>query len=258
MESSEWTDTMAHHLESVQWKARQAGSVHGPPLGPTLDVNLSNFSTLEVAKAVNKLKKKRAHGPDEIPAEYWQAVASCRDNLKWITELCNKCLQQQTVPQEWQFAKVNAIFKKGDVSNCDNYRPISLLCVFYKVFATLLLQRLQDAGAESRLTDSQFGFRRKRGTADALFAVRRHIELAWAQREGHAAFIALDWAKAFDSIAPAALEAALLRFGVPQHLVTLIANVYSHREFVVVDANSESARYAQESLKGVPFHPSCL
>ena len=125
------------------------------------------------------------------------------------------------------------------------------------MFATLLLQRLQDAGAESRLTDSQFGFRRKRGTADALFAVRRHIELAWAQRGGHAAFIALDWAKAFDSIAPAALEAALLRFGVPQHLVTLIANVYSHREFVVVDANSESARYGQHSgiSQGCPLSP---
>ena len=82
-------------------KERRAGSVHGPPLGPTLDVNLDVFSTLEVAKAVNKLKKKRAQGPDEVPAEYWQAVASSPDNLNWITELCNKCLQQKTVPKQW-------------------------------------------------------------------------------------------------------------------------------------------------------------
>lgn len=234
-----------------------AGLVEGPPLGPALEVNMELFSCLEVALAIKHLKKKRAYGPDEIPAEYWQAIAACPDNLIWITELCNKCLEQQAVPKDWQFSKVTALFKKGDVSNCENYRPISLLCVVYKVFATLLLTRLRDAGAESRLADSQFGFRRKRGTQDALFAVKRHIELAWAQRGGHAAFIALDWAKAFDSIAISGLQTALLRFGMPQQMVTLIGNIYAERQFAVVDGGTESAKYSQQSgiSQGCPLSP---
>ena len=38
------------------------------------------------------------------------------------------------------------------VEECENYRPISLLCVTYKLFAALVLHRLQLAGAEDRLT----------------------------------------------------------------------------------------------------------
>ena len=99
---------------------------------------------------------------------------------------------------DWCSADVVAIFKKGNIEDPDNYRPISLVCVAYKIFASLLLKRLQDGGAEDRLTTSQFGFRRKRGTNDAIFAVRRHIDLALAQRFGSKGIVALDWKKAFD------------------------------------------------------------
>ena len=114
--------------------------------------------------------------------------------------------KEKQVPTEWRQADVTAIYKnKGPIDQCDNYRPISLLCVIYKLLATLLLGRLQDAGAESRLTTTQFGFRRRRGTTDAIHVVRRHIELSHAERGGAVAMLALDWKKAFDSINVAAL-----------------------------------------------------
>ena len=65
----------------------------------------------------------------------------------------------------------------------------------YKLFASLLLARLQAAGAESRLTRTQFGFRRGCGTNDAVFLVRRRIDLALAQRYGQAGLVALDLKK---------------------------------------------------------------
>ena len=60
------------------------------------------------------------------------------------------------------------IFKKGDPSICDNYKPISLLSIGYKMFAIILLNRLRDVSAEDRLWSTQFGFKSKRGTGDAL------------------------------------------------------------------------------------------
>eukprot|EP00959_Pyramimonas_sp_CCMP1952_P252672 5278981-Pyramimonas_sp.AAC.1 len=79
--------------------------------------------------------------------------------------------------------------------------------------AALILKRLQDAGAEDRLTATQFGFRRGRGTSDALHAVRRYVELAYADKHGGVAFVALDWTKAFDSINVGALLDAWRNFG---------------------------------------------
>ena len=185
----------------------------GPSLGEELPVNVHKFTEMEVEKVIVQLKQKRASGPDDIPAEYWQAVAETEDGITWITALCNKCWEHEEMPEDWHSANVTSLHKKGSVEDCDNYRPISLICVAYKMFASLLLKRLQAGGAEARLTATQFGFRRKVGTADAIFAVRRHIDLALAQRGGKTSLLALDWKKAFDSIHVDALIVALRILG---------------------------------------------
>ncbi len=102
---------------------------------------------------------------------------------------------------------------------CENYRPISLLNVWYKVYATLVHKRLVAAGAEERLSDTQFGFRSGRSTLDAIFVLRRRVDLAAAQCSGKEFVMALDWAKAFDSINPESMLAALRQFGLPQHVL---------------------------------------
>ena len=97
---------------------------------------------------------------------------------------------------------VTAIFKKGDPAFCENYRPISLLAIGYKVFATMLLRRLKAAGADTRIWLPQFGFRAGRGCADALFVARRLLEQICAAKDGSLVFLALDLAETFDSISP--------------------------------------------------------
>ena len=257
MESSESPDTMADHLEHIQWHVRPAGAVDGPSLGEELPVNVNIFTEIEVKSVILKLKRERASGPDQIPAEFWQAVAGTPGGIAWITALCNKCWDNSEIPQDWHLADVAAIHKKGSTEDCENYRPISLICVAYKVFASLLLKRLQAGGAESRLTATQFGFRRKVGTADAIFAVRRHIDLALAQRGGKTALLALDWKKAFDSINVGALIVALRRFGLPPKVLKMIEHIYSERFFTVSEGGISSTCRAQRSgiSQGCPLSP---
>ena len=64
------------------------------------------------------------------------------------------------MPTEWSTASVAMLFKKGDPADPNNYRPICLLSIAYKLFASLLKQRLLDASVEDRLWKSQFGFRK--------------------------------------------------------------------------------------------------
>ena len=257
VDSDIWAETMAKHLENVQWCARPAGLVDGAPLGPELPVQLGELSRVEVELVIKKLRRKRAVGPDEIPAEYWQALASDERGLQWLTDLCNQCWREQGVPQAWHEAHVKALYKKGASDACENYRPISLLCVAYKVFAATVLQRLQHAGTEDRLYKIQFGLRRKCGTTEAIFAARRHIELAWAGRTSQVSMLALDWAKAFDSIDPAALVVMLARFGLPDAVLGIVKNIYSDRRFRVMDDDDLSSERRQRAgiSQGRPVSP---
>ena len=138
-------------------------------------------------------------------------------------------------------ANVVTIFKKGDPALCENYRPISLLTIGYKIFALLLLHRLQDGQFETRIWSTQFGFRSNFGTSDALFAARRIIDHFWATSTGSCTLLALDWAKAFDSISPYHLCKALERFGLPDEMIIMIRVIYSNRKFVVKDSNFSSS-----------------
>ena len=132
------------------------------------------------------------------------------------------------------------IYKKGDPASCEHYRPISVLAIGYKIFASILKQRLLDAGVDKLLWHSQFGFRKHCSTSDAIFVARRRIEAACAHRSGGLSLLALDWRKAFDSLNVKCLLDALRRFGLPVSFITTIETLLQGRHFYVRDSGSES------------------
>ena len=69
--------------------------------------------------------------------------------------------------------------------------------------------------------------------------------------------MALDWAKAFDSIAPDALITALRRFGLPDPFCEIVSQIYSCRSFFVEECGVESQRRTQYSgiSQGCPLSP---
>ena len=89
---------------------------------------------------------------------------------------------------------------------------------------------------------TQFGFRSQRGTADAIFVAKRLIEQTWSKHEGRLVCLALDWAKAFDSI-------------LPENLVYTIWFAKPRR--TVRDGGHQSCPHAQRSCisQGCPLSP---
>ena len=108
------------------------------------------------------------------------------------------------------------------------------------LFAGVVLRRLKLAGAEDRIRPTQFGFMSGVGTSTALMLIRRMMDAAWERRDGSLLVVALDWAKAFDSVSPDALAGALRRFGIPDAFVRMVQSIYSDRTLFVRDAGQES------------------
>lgn len=113
---------------------------------PTLD---------EVKKAILRMKSNKAAGPDGIPAEiYKYGGEKLQEQLH---QLIIKIWAEEKRPPEPK----NANMRKGDRSECGNYRGISLLSTAGKVLSSVLNVRLQGI-AEKILPESQSGFRPNR------------------------------------------------------------------------------------------------
>jgi len=175
-------------------------------------------SAFEVELAVEKLKSHKSPGIDQIPAEFIKAGGRAIRCVihKLIISIWNK----KELPEEWKELIIVPIYKKGDKTDCNNYRGILLLPTTYKILSNILLSRLIPY-AEEVTGDHQRGFRRNRLTTDHIFCIRQILEKKWEYNEAaHQLFI--DFRKAYDSVRREVLYNILIEFGIPKKLVRLI------------------------------------
>jgi hypothetical protein len=76
---------------------------------------------------------------------------------------------------QWKESFVVPIYKKGDKTDCSNYRGISLLSTSYKILSNILLGRLM-AYADEIIGDHQGEFCRNRSMTDQIFYIRQILE----------------------------------------------------------------------------------
>ena len=162
---------------------------------------------------------------------------------------------ENTLPEVLTKANVVTIFKKGDVEDLGNYRPIALLQSLYKLHAALLRNRLI-AGLDNRIDNNQYGFRAKRSTTQPLFVARRLNDIAEAS--GDPLFLVfLDWAKAFDTIDQDELINAVKRFNIPEETLTELKSLYHTVHFKIKDSEGLSTEREQHTgiWQGCPLSP---
>ena len=127
-------------------------------------------------------------------------------------------------PQQWQDATIKVLHKKKDHSDC-NYRGMSLVDsgkVLLKVVASRLSNYFE---AKRILPEEQCGFRPARSTIDMMFVVRRLKEIGRARKIPlYMCFV--DLQRAYDSVDRELLWVVLVRFGVPEKMLTVIRQLH--------------------------------
>ena len=95
-----------------------------------------------------------------------------------IQKLINYIWKKKELPEEWKKSIILRIYKKGDKTDCGNYKGISLLSNVYKHLFNTLSSRLTP-NAEEITGDHQCGFRRIRSTTYQIFCIRQVLEENW-------------------------------------------------------------------------------
>jgi hypothetical protein len=98
-------------------------------------------SRLEVEIAIAKLKKYKSPGSHQFPAEPIQAGSEIL--LSAIHKLINSVWNKEELSDQWKESIIVPIHKKGDKTDCKDYRGISLLSTSYKILSNNLLSRLR-------------------------------------------------------------------------------------------------------------------
>jgi hypothetical protein len=162
--------------------------------------------------------RHKSPGIDQIPAELIKAGGRIiRSEIhKLIISIWNK----EELPEEWKESVIVTIYKKGDKTDCSNYRGISLLSTTYKILSNILLSRLTPY-AEEIIGDHQCGFRRNRSTTDHIFSICQILEKKWEYNQAVRQLF-IDFKKAYDSVRREVLHNILIEFCIPMKLVRLI------------------------------------
>ena len=211
-----------------------------PKVPPEANESLAGAISLEDLKhRIAQLARGKAPGDDGVPYEFLKDGPD--ELLTSVLDAVNALLTRTArMPQDWKGGSIRLLFKKGDPSLCKNYRPVVLLRACYKIYTSILTDRLYNIAERHKLLHaSQEGFRRHRSCG------RQAQSLFWAYQEARRrreslVVTFLDFANAFNSVDHAALWKWLKTLGVPD--VDLLEDIYTNSYYQAETPHGTTAR----------------
>ena len=209
-------------------------------------LNRFSISDNDILKAVKGIKANNVCGADNIPAFLIVDCISC-----FLSPLChifNRILISSQYPTVWKTSNVVPIFKSGDKSNIKNYRPISLIPNFAKLFECILTDAIY-AHVKSDIITEQHGFVKGRSTTTNLCEFTQFVSNALDKRSQVDA-IYTDLSKAFDKVNHCILLKKLESFGLCDNLISVLKSWLTDRQQRVLCKGFRSSIYKVNSGVG--------
>ena len=202
----------------------------------------------DIKKAVAKLKPSKSQGPDNL---HPKLIKECSEQLiKPLKNIFVKSLNESKLPDVWKQANVTAIFKSGEKTNPENYRPISLTSVACKLMERLIRDKLLDHMINNNFFSSfQHGFIPGKSCVTQLLETLD--EITDAIEQGYDVdIIYLDFCKAFDKIPHRRLMKKIWAYGIRGKVYKWIEEFLKNRiQRVVVNGSFSSYK---KVTSGIP------
>ena len=211
-------------------------------------LNTINFTEDDILNVIRMLGPSKAHGHDQISIPMVQICdkAICKPlHLNF-----SSCIESGIFPTELKKANVVPINKRDDKQNVKNYRPVSLLRIFGKIFERLIYNEMYSFFIENDLISSnKSGFKQGDSCINQIFSIAHDIYQSLDQDcEVHGAF--LDISKAFDKVWHKGLIQKLKQNGIGGSLLKILTDFLKSRKQRAV-LNGQNSSWS-DVLAGVP------
>nr|VZI29509.1 unnamed protein product [Spirometra erinaceieuropaei] len=206
-----------------------------PPSLPEVESNADLDlppSLHETTKAVQQLSNGNTSGSDVIPVEiYKHGGPQLVDHL---TAIFQEMGRQEEVPQDFKDVTIVHLYRRDwNHQTCDNYQGISLLNIAGKIFAHLLLKRLNNHLEQGILPESQCYFGRHCGTTDMIFVARRLQKRQEIPVHPYSIFV--DLTKAFDTVNRDRMWKIMRKFGCPERFTQMVRRLHDGMTVCLTD-----------------------
>ena len=117
---------------------------------------LSDTTSEEVISIINELQNTKSI---DIPINVMKHIG--RTIAPHLCKLYNSCISLGDFPSCQKIGRITPIYKKGSKNDVSNYRAVSTLPIFGKIFEVILYCRLYSFFTDHNiLSSAQFGFRK--------------------------------------------------------------------------------------------------
>ena len=213
-----------------------------PTFNYKTDQRLSDIdvSPAEISDIISKLDVSKSHGHDNISVHM---IKLCGDGLIVPLKIVfDSILSSCIFPDQWKKAHVTPVHKKDNKQIITNYRPISLLPIFSKMFEKILFKNMYSYLTRNNLiSQHQSGFRPGDSCTNQLLLLVNDIHAAFNDENClEIRSVYLDMSKAFDKVWHEGLIFKLKQNGINGKLLKLLTNYLCKRKQRVVINGSES------------------
>ena len=243
-EDGDLIDTLLSHYENHS----SIHNIKNMNINTPFSIPLADEET--IGDIMRKLDTSKATGIDDIPARLIKISADV--GKKPFTKIINKSIERSMYPNLMKIGKITPIYKGGKGSNRLNkkdYRPVSVLTAFSKVFERYILNQMLEH-VNLILSDKMSAYRKGYSSQHVLLKLteewRKHLD----KKKQIVGAVLMDLSKAFDCIPHELLIAKLSAYGFDRKSLTFFLSYLKGRK-QTVNIKGNLSSY-MDVLAGVP------
>ena len=255
---AEVAEMLANHYQSVSSNNRYPNSFKQiKQRAESINLNFNTTTDLDYNYEFNfnelsqALKNCKESSPGEDKISYKMLNKSHISCKLFLLAIYNKIWKSSTYPTLWRNGIILSFPKPGkDRSDIRSYRPISLTSCVGKLMEKMVNTRLMMVlEGRNLVPNQQFGFRKMRGTTDALVKISSDILTAFKSKQC-VLCVSFDIEKAYDTTWRHNIVRTLHSMDLRGNLPKYIRNFLACRNFKTLISTKYSSAHIQE--QGVP------